>query len=100
MREDENSERKRCMVYELQDLEKAGRIFGLWEETMIWSGVQGVIGKIYVTDTCSPVSAMAVLGKSQGSPGVRYKKRTWNFSTGKVRKVCFLLTGGIPALHD
>ena len=42
------------MVYELYDTEKAESLFAGWEETLIYSWVQNVMGKIYVTDTDNP----------------------------------------------
>lgn len=40
---------------------KAEEIFGQWEETLIWSCLQGVMGEIY-TDDSEGNSAMAILG--------------------------------------
>lgn len=37
-------------------------LFANWEETIIWSCLDGTMGDIYVKDTGDPVSAMAVLG--------------------------------------
>lgn len=37
-------------------------LFAGWQETLIWSCLDGTMGDIYVTDTSKPVSAMAVLG--------------------------------------
>ena len=37
------------MVYELVDTTKAAALFGGWSETLIWSCLQKVMGKIYVT---------------------------------------------------
>lgn len=50
------------MVARLKDLDKAKAIFGDWEETIIYSCVQGVMGDIYVDDEINPKSAMAILG--------------------------------------
>ena len=50
------------MVYELNDASKVNKIFEGWEETLIYSCLQNVMGKIYVTDTDSPESAMAFVG--------------------------------------
>ncbi len=50
------------MVYEMANPSTASALFDGWEETLIWSCLQGVMGKIYVTDMQHPVSAMAVLG--------------------------------------
>ena len=46
------------MVYELEDTSKVETIFGGWEETLIYSCLQKVMGKIYVTDTEEPKSAL------------------------------------------
>lgn len=47
----------------LINTEEAAPIFGDWEETIIWSCLQGVMGDIYVTDKDGkPVSAAAWLG--------------------------------------
>lgn len=49
-------------VYRLQKRHMAACIFADWEETIIWSCLQNVMGEIYVDDSVNPVSAMAVLG--------------------------------------
>ena len=50
------------MVYELADTEKATVLFEGWSETLIWSCLQRVMGKIYVTDLEKPQSALAFVG--------------------------------------
>lgn len=50
------------MIQGLKKMEKAAPLFAGWQETMIWSCLQGVMGKIFVTSQEDPVSAMAVLG--------------------------------------
>ena len=50
------------MVFELEDTSKAQKIFDGWEETLIYSALQKVMGKIYVTDLENPVSAFAFTG--------------------------------------
>ena len=50
------------MVYEIDDVKKVEELFAGWEETLIYSCLQKVMGKIYVTDTESPESAMAYVG--------------------------------------
>ncbi len=52
------------MVYELTDTAKAATLFEGWEETLIWGCLQKVMGKIYVTDSETPRSAMAFVGLS------------------------------------
>ncbi len=50
------------MVYELTDTSKVEKLFEGWEETLIYSCLQKVMGKIYVTDLENPVSAFAFVG--------------------------------------
>ena len=50
------------MVYELKDASKAAELFAGWQETLIYSCLQNVMGKIYVTDLASPASAFAFVG--------------------------------------
>ena len=50
------------MLYELTDTSKVKTVFEGWNETMIYSCLQKVMGKIFVTDPDSPVSAMAYIG--------------------------------------
>ena len=50
------------MIYELTDTSKVMHLFEGWQETLIYSCLQKVMGKIYVTDPESPVSAMAYVG--------------------------------------
>lgn len=50
------------MVCEVKNKESVKEIFGEWEETLIWSCLQGIMGKIYVTSLDSPISAMAIIG--------------------------------------
>ena len=50
------------MVFELDDTSKAEALFEGWQETLIYSCLQKVMGKIYVTDEENPRSAMAFAG--------------------------------------
>ena len=50
------------MVYELADTAKVTSLFEGWPETLIWSCLQKVMGKIYVTDLGKPRSALAFIG--------------------------------------
>lgn len=50
------------MVYELKNLSKVSPLFEGWQETMIYSCLQGIMGHIYVTDTENPKSAAASAG--------------------------------------
>lgn len=50
------------MVVEFRQTEKAEALFEGWQETMIWSCLQGVMGKIYGNAREEPTSALALLG--------------------------------------
>ena len=50
------------MIYELEDTLKVNALFEGWEETMIYSCLQKVMGRIYVTDLDNPAAAMASIG--------------------------------------
>ena len=50
------------MVFELTHPEKAAPLFEGWQETLIWSCLQGVMGRIFSDSPEMPDSAMAVLG--------------------------------------
>lgn len=45
------------MIYELEDTTKVVGIFKGWHETLIFSCLQKVMGKIFVTDLYAPKSA-------------------------------------------
>lgn len=49
------------MIYKLEDTSRVEKLFDGWEETLIWSCLQKVMGDIYVTDTEAPQSACARL---------------------------------------
>lgn len=50
------------MIYEITNTDKASTLFGNWEETLIWSCLQGIMGKIYGNDSDHPTAAMSLLG--------------------------------------
>ena len=50
------------MIYELKDTSKAVHLFEGWQETLVYSCLQKVMGKIFVTDLEEPKSAMAYVG--------------------------------------
>ena len=50
------------MVVELDDTSKVKGLFSNWQETLIYSCLQKVMGKIYVTNLDEPVSALAYVG--------------------------------------
>ncbi len=50
------------MIYEVANTDTVKPLFEGWEETLIYSCLQKVMGKIYVTDLENPKSAMAWVG--------------------------------------
>lgn len=54
------------MIRKVTDIKKIENLFESWDETMIWSCLQGVMGEIYTveekTESEGPKSAVAVLG--------------------------------------
>lgn len=50
------------MIYKVTNPSTVSALFDGWEETMIWSCLQGIMGRIYTTNLQDPRSAMAVLG--------------------------------------
>lgn len=50
------------MIYEIEDTSKVKALFDGWEETLIYSCIQKVMGKICVTDLENPKSAFAFVG--------------------------------------
>ena len=50
------------MVYELEDTLKVKGLFEGWQETLITSCLQKVMGRIFVTDLSGPASAFAFVG--------------------------------------
>lgn len=50
------------MIYELQDPDKASSLFSGWQDSVVWSALQGVMGKIYVDSLENPSSGAVMLG--------------------------------------
>ena len=50
------------MIFETKGTEKIKGLFGNWQETMVWSCLQGVMGHLYTDDAEEPEAAMAILG--------------------------------------
>ncbi len=50
------------MIYELQDMKKVTGFFDGWQETLIYSCLQKVMGKIFVADLENPQAACAYVG--------------------------------------
>ena len=50
------------MIKKVTDTKTVEHLFTNWQETCIWSALQGIMGDIYAEDTACPDSAMVVLG--------------------------------------
>ncbi|MCI8327046.1 MAG: GNAT family N-acetyltransferase [Lachnospiraceae bacterium] len=50
------------MIYEVKGTKRIAAFFEGWQETMIWSCLQGVMGHLYADSLEKPKSVMAVLG--------------------------------------
>lgn len=50
------------MAVKINHMEKVRHLFAGWEETLIWSCLQKVMGEIYADDLKNPTAAMAMLG--------------------------------------
>ena len=50
------------MIFEINGSEKIKELFADWQETMVWSCLQGVMGHLYADDLRDPQSVMAILG--------------------------------------
>ena len=50
------------MLYELEDTSKVKELFAGWNETLIFSCLQKIMGKVYVSDPEQPKSAFAFVG--------------------------------------
>ena len=61
------------MVYKITDTNNVSSLFDKWDETLIWSCLQGMMGKIYADDLYAPTAAMAMIGDFAffaGKPGI------------------------------
>ncbi|MBP5263462.1 MAG: GNAT family N-acetyltransferase [Lachnospiraceae bacterium] len=72
------------MICELSDISKVAYLFEGWQETLITSCLQNVMGKIYVSDLESPKSAMAYVGCFAFYAGVPDKELVRNKPNGFV----------------
>lgn len=49
------------MIYEINNSDCAASLFGSWQETMVWSCLQGIMGRVYANDENNPSSVIAIL---------------------------------------
>ena len=50
------------MICETKQTKKAAPLFDGWQESLIWSCLEGVMGRLYVDSVEDPASAMITLG--------------------------------------
>lgn len=50
------------MIHKLADTTSVNHLFDHWQETCIWSALQGIMGNIYAENTNRPDAAMVILG--------------------------------------
>ena len=50
------------MIYELKETGRATALFAGWQDSVVWSALQGVMGKIYVDSLEKPESGVVMLG--------------------------------------
>lgn len=49
------------MIYEITDINSVLPLFDGWEETLIWSCLQGVMGKLYANDLQNPTAVLSII---------------------------------------
>ena len=67
------------------------KLFAGWDETMIWSCLQGIMGEIYTDDAVHPKSAAAVLGDFcflAGAPSLDFLT---SFAKGGCHNFCIMV---------
>lgn len=50
------------MIKKITDTKTVEHLFSAWQETCIWSALQGIMGNIYAEDIAQPDAAMVILG--------------------------------------
>ena len=50
------------MIYEITNTDIVAPLFGDWQESLIWSCLQGVMGKIYADDLAHPTAVIEIWG--------------------------------------
>ncbi len=57
-----STEMRIFMIYEITETKNVAFLFDKWDETLIWSCLQKIMGKIYANHLTCPTSAMAIIG--------------------------------------
>ncbi len=50
------------MVFAIKGTSEVKELFSDWQETMVWSCLQGIMGKLYADSSDNPKSVMAIIG--------------------------------------
>ena len=69
------------MIYELKETGRASALFAGWQDSVVWSALQGVMGKIYVDSLEKPESGVVMLGDFcflSGKPKIRDHFRSFD----------------------
>jgi hypothetical protein len=77
------------MVYKIEDTKQVEPLFDNWQETLIWSCLQKVMGDIYSDSLDNPHSAMAVIGDFCFLQG--RQRRNWFYTNRRIVHVILLL---------
>lgn len=72
------------MIHKLEDTSKVYKLFEGWEETLVYSCLQKVMGDVFVTDTDNPSSAMTFVGCFAFYAGIPDKELVINKPDGFV----------------
>ncbi len=64
-----------------EQMRRVARLFGDWPETIIWTCLEGTMGDIYVDDSQSPQSALALYGRQS------FFGFSWP-ATSRLAKIC------------
>ncbi len=86
------------MVFAVEGTSEVKRIFSGWQETMVWSCLQGVMGKLYADSVDEPKSAMAVIGDFCFFAGVPNRELV-SFRPEQSRQDFIIMTSYTPDWH-
>lgn len=87
------------MVYRVEGTEKIRKLFGDWQETMIWSCLQGIMGHLYADDPAEPESVMAILGDFCFFAG-KPKERIVSYKPEWCKQSFIIMTAREKGWHD
>ena len=77
------------MIRKVTDTTQIKPLFEGWEETMIWSCLQGVMGDLYADDSGDPAASSKASSKISGPEAAKAVLGDFIFLAGKPSKSCF-----------